>query len=373
MTTIERPETLRQTLLGLHNHCPHSAYLSLKHDGGGDSHQMARGTAFHEVAERAITEMIEQSEPKMPGELCRDLADLVLAERTDLVISTEEQDATRLMAFNFGEGFVADPAAIVGVEVPMEIELGGFTLTGKIDLIEVHGQTIYLRDWKTSLAIRKNEEVQKGFQGLFYAMLCLYGVQRETKMSLGAGIADVWFYETYPRYRTDEGGMVTKEGVWTKAEVFEFKTSLERNVARFEESLETGDWPARDGSWCSICPAAAECPIPADLRFDGKVIESEEEAHEVFSLKLAAERDSRRMQSALRGWVEEHGPIFNGDLAFDAAVSQSKSVKDWDLMLLALLQTTQIGTPFEVTDHVTIRQSTKFAKRKQTEEEMSDG
>lgn len=367
---IERPDSLRQSLLKKHDCCPRSAYLMRRYETA--SIPMDRGTAFHQTVERAIELMMEQGEPKIPGEVARELADAVMAERTDLVLPTREQDAVRLMAWNWAEGFLLDPKAVVGVEVPVELEVGGFTLTGTIDLLEAHGQTLYIHDWKTSLNIRKREEVQRGFQGQFYGLACLEGVHAETKLPLGTGINDVWFYETYPRYRDkDSGALVAKEGSWTRSELHEFRISLERNVTVFERALETGDWPARSGSWCAECPAPTECPIPERLRqLDS--IGSVAEAEAMFEKKIALERDSRRVQSSLRGWADPNGPIYAGDYAFDGQDQQTNEVKDWDLLDLAINRSAEFGVPFKREDHIRPKRSVRFAKRKLTPEELEE-
>lgn len=366
---IERPETLSQTLLAKHDKCPRSAYLMRRFKKG--SVEMDRGTAFHMVPERATALMLEQKPPEVtiPGEVCRELADAVMAERTDLVLPAEEQDAVRAMAWNWGESWTVDPDTFIGTEVPLELEVGGFLVTCRIDLIEGQGSTLYLTDYKTSLNIRKREEIQRGFQGKLYGLAVLFGQHRETGLNLGAGINDVWFYETYPRYRDrDSGSLIKKEGVWTRTELAEFRTALERNIERFAESLETGDWPARDGSWCSECPAQTECPIPEHLR-SVEAITSDLHAELAFSRKMALERESRRLQDGLRGWVKERGPVFVGDYAFDGTDVQSNEIKDWDELIVALTRTSEIGAPFEITEHVRPKRSTKFAKRKITEEE----
>lgn len=368
---VEDPGTFRQTRIARFNHCPRSLYLDLKYDGGKGSIAMDRGTALHEVIERCIALMVEGDESTIPGEMATEIADAVMAERLDLVLSTEEQDAVRLMAYNWAEATALDPAEIVGVEVPLEAEVAGRTVTARVDLIEARGSALYIRDWKSSLAIRKKEEVEKGLQGQLYAYLCLFGVHRETKAPIGGGVNEVWFYETYPRYRTDEGPLIAREASWTRPELVEFGRSLERNVRALERSLATGDWPARDGSWCSQCPAQTECPIPAHLR-EIEEVTTPEQAQDAFSRKLALERESRRVQGAMRGWVQENGsPIYVGDLAFDATVTESKVVKDWDALIQGLYQASEFGTPFEVTEHVEVRRSTKYAKRKQNEEELN--
>ena len=369
---IERPSTLSQTLLAKHNYCPRSAYLSRKYKTG--SVPMDRGIALHETLERAVQTMLDQGEPSMPGDVARELADAVMAERTDLVLPTEEQDAVRLMAWNWAEGTVLDLDAIVGIEVPLELELGGFKLTCRIDRIEIQGNTLHLYDYKTSLNIRKREDVQRGFQGQFYALAALHGVRPDTQLGIGAGIEDVWFWEVYPRYRDREsGGLVMKDGSWLRSELSEFRVSLERNIATFGESLETGKWPARDDpSWCGECPAQSECPIPEHLRAIPEIT-SVEDAQDAFSHKLALDREGRRLQAGMRGWVKENGPIFVGDHVFDATHSESRVVRDWHEFMLVLHRVADYKLPIEISDYVELRQSTKFAKRKITEEERDAG
>lgn len=368
---VERPERLRQTLLAKHDNCPRSAYLYLKYDGGPPSHPKSRGTALHEVVERLKEIMVEQSEPTIPGDLATATADAVMAEHPEWVLRAEDQDVVRLCAYNWAEATVLDLDAIVAVELPMHLELGDWTLSGRIDHAEATGQTAYLRDLKTSLAIRKKEEVVRGWQGKFYALLFLFGVHADTALPMGGGINDVFFYEEYPRYRTEEGPLFTREAAWTRAEIFEFKVSLERNLAAFEHSLGTGEWPAVDGTWCSTCPAQSECPIPAHLR-QVESIETEADAEDAFSQWFALDREKARYHGAMREWVKEHGPIFLGDYAFDGTVSESRTVTDIDEFVRAAYRVAEHGIDaetFDLLQFVEKRTATKFTKRRQTEEE----
>lgn len=371
MTTIAPPKTFRQSLLARHDKCPYSAMLYLKYDGGTESHYKTRGTVFHTFMQQATEQMLALEEPKMPGDVGRELADAIMAEDLSLVLSAQEQDVVRQCAWNWCEGTVLDLEALIGVELDVQLEIGGVTVTGRIDRAEAFGSSIHLHDAKTSLAVKKREEVQRSFQGQLYALMCLDGVLAETGLPIGAGINEVWFYEDYPRYRTEEGPIVSKEGCWTRPELAEFRVSLERNIAAFLRSLENDEWEARDGTWCATCPAQSECPIGERLR-EMPEVASEEQAQDAFSYKLWLERESRRIQSGLRGWVKDNGPVRQGDLVFDAQVTESKVIKDWDELTRALFQTTTLGTPFEVTDHVTVRTSTKFAKRKATEVELDE-
>jgi hypothetical protein len=361
---IEPPDALSQTLMSKFDKCPRSAYLYKRLSGGTSSHALDRGIAFHAAMQQATETMIDQGEPTMPGEMGTDIADAVMSERQDLVLSTAEQDAVRLMMHNWAEATALDLEAIIGVEIALELQINGWTFRGRIDRAEVVDSILYLRDAKTSLNIRRREDIQRGFQGQAYALLALDGVRvvdpedRSRDINLGAGIKEIWFFEEYPRYRTEEGPLVAKEGVWDRTEITEFRRSLERNIAAFETSLETGIWPARDGSWCSECPAQKLCPIPKELRSLDEIT-TEEEAQEAFSRKLAHEREGRSLQSALRGWVAENGAIYQGDLAFDATKTESRVI-DWDAVN---------NDGVHVSEATTKRVSTKYAKRKQTEEE----
>lgn len=366
---ITRPETLSQTLMGKHDNCPRSAYLSRKYRGGTGSIEMDRGIALHDSLERCQNLMIETGESTIPGEVARDIAESVMAERTELVLPTREQDRVRAMAWNWAESSFGtiDPNTILGVEIPMHIDLGGFKCTCRVDRAAVASRTLYVDDWKSGFP-GSREEVQQSFQGKFYGMVLLFGVVSETGLNLGAGINDVWFYEVFPRRRKDDGTLVALEAVWSREELFEFKGSLERNIEAFASSLETGLWPARDGSWCSYCPARSECPIPAHLR-QVEEINTVADAEDAFSHLLALDEEKRRYQTGLRGWVKENSAVFLGDYAFDAISVESHEVVDWAKLEYALYQSQELGVPFRKEDHVRLKQGTKFSKRKLTEEE----
>lgn len=369
---VERPETLSQTLLAKHDKCPRAGYFTIRDRYGKSSIPMDRGSAFHEVVEKATLLLIEQGEPMMPGEVAKDLADATMREHPEWVLPTAEQDAVRLMAWNWAEATVLELDKILGVEIPLEVELGGFTLTCRIDRAECVGNDLYLYDYKTSLNVRRREELQRGFQGQFYALAMLYGYHQETGETFGSGIQSVTFSEVYPRYRRDDGTLASPEGAWTRSELHEFRVSLERNVEALERSLGTGDWPARDGSWCGECPAPQECPIPEHLR-EVPHIETAADAEAAFSHKLALDKEGRRLQAGMREFVKRSGrPIFVGDLAFDASYSESRSVKDWDGFMEAVRHAVEHNVELKLEDHVQVRGSTKFAKRKQTEEELTN-
>lgn len=371
--TIERPESFRQTLLRQHDQCPRSAFLSMKYEGGKSSHAADRGTAFHRTVERATNLLIDEQEQRMPGDMCRELADAVMAESKDLVISTAEQDAVRLMAWNWAEANSFDLDQIIGVEVPLEMELCGLKITGTIDLMETYEQTIRNTDYKSGLNMKKSEEIQRDFQGKLYGLLSLIGVNPDTGNGYGAGIDNIWHDQVYPRYRDkDSGALLRSYGSWERFELHEFRVSLERNLELLKESFETGDWPARDDdTWCGYCPAQTECPIPKHLR-RAEEIETVEDAENAFSEKMATERESRRLAAGLRGWVDQHEAVFVGEHAYDAKASVSREVKDWEVFEAEIEGAILTGKPLKIDDFVRTKKSARFGKRRMTKEELEN-
>jgi hypothetical protein len=366
---IERPDTLSQTLLSRFDVCPRSAYLMRRYGGGPASSPMHRGQAFHEFAEQATNMMIENGEVQMPGDVAREMADAIMAEHDEWVLPTQAQDEVRLMAWNWAESTLLDLEAIVAVELSMELELGGFTLTSRFDRVEARDETLNIFDYKTSLNLDKTEYLQRGYQGQHYGLTALDGKPKEQGVGIGAGINYVTFTQLYPRYRTEDGYLASRTVGWTRAELSDFRISVERNVAAFDSYLADGRWPATPGSHCGTCPAPKECPIPFNLR-PVKTITSEEEAERTFEALLFAAENQKELQTAMREWTKEAGPTFLGDLAFDAVYSESKSVKDLDALLLAVQRAAEYGEPLKIEDHLKVRQSTSFKKRKQTPEEM---
>jgi PD-(D/E)XK nuclease superfamily len=241
------------------------------------------------------------------------------------------------------------------------MNLLGYRLTCRPDRIEAANSTLYIYDWKSGFP-GKREDAEKSFQGQFYAAALLWGFnQDDPLLTYGAGINDVWFYEVFPRQTKGEDSkeIIAYEGVWSRTELYEFKTSLERHIVQIEEGLETGKWEARDGSWCGRCPAEQECPIPPHLR-QIESINSPEEAEVALTHKLALDREGARYQKALREWFKENGIVYVGDYAFDAKVSNKRAV-DWD----AVAQ----GKPLE--EAVTPGTRTNYAARKLTAEEAN--
>jgi hypothetical protein len=360
---VERPETASMTLLRRADACPRSAYLGIKYHDAPGTHAMARGRITHAGLERATLRMIELGEPEMPGEVARDLMQAEIEQQTDVVLPAAEQDACRLMAWNWGEQTALDLDAIVGVEATFELDISGWRHRGRVDRVEIRGTRCDIYDYKTQLAIPAQEEAERDFQLWDYGLLVCQGMIEGRPFGVAEGVNDFYLHLVFPRYTLDEGGLFERRLHVTRAQLGEFRFSVERLLQIIEHGLDTGDWPASSGSHCARCPCRPECPIPEQLH-------ELEEIRNVADAEALAEEwhqeDSRnrRRKATLKRWAERNGPIFYGDYALDFRKQESYSVRDWGAMLAAIQRTVGFGEPFDLEAHRQRKVATRFDKRK---------
>lgn len=380
---VPRPATASQTLLAKLDSCPRSGYLYLKHAGGPSSPALVRGTIFHRFAEEAVNTMLQTGETQMPPDVARELAQAII-EESDEPLPAAEQDAIRLMAFHWAESTAIDPGTVAAVEQLFELELGDWTVRGKIDLALILGETAVVRDYKTSLAIPGREQAERDFQLWFYALLLAEGRIEGKPMPLAAGLNDFYCELVFPRYRDKETTELVSRGVEiTRSQLVEFRAAVERILRLLDKSLETGEWPAVPGSHCAYCPAAGECPIPAALREHSQADGSGRPVEVAEITNLAEAEDAalrwhfhdalaKGLNKSLRAFASENGPVYFGDYALDFTYQESRGVKDREALMVAIHKTLAYGEPFDIHEHFPVKQTTRFGRRKQTKEERGE-
>lgn len=374
---MERPRTISMGRLDLLDKCPHSLYLDLRYDRGPQSHAMARGAAFHDMAEKATDQMLETGEPYYPGEVARDLVMSICAE-SDLVVPAHEQDVCRLMAFNWGEHHSAtiDLDSLVANERLLMVKIGGWTLRGRVDRAHVRGDDCWIYDYKTGLHIPSSETLLADFQLRFYSLLLAEGitVTREGEVvddkPPAAGANRFWPSLVFPRHVNDESNeCVTrapmKEGAlvpFKREDFHDFKAAIAASLKALERGLDEGEWPASPGSHCSRCPAQAKCPIPMELH-NLELIETEADATRAAESYSRLESERKRLYEGFKAWAKENdAPVPVGDEEWDFRVSYSMNPRD--RKELKRMQEQGIAIP---ADFYVSTASTRFAKKKRQE------
>lgn len=363
---VERPEKASQTFLSRFNVCPFSAALYLKTKGGPQSPAMLRGSLFHRFVEESVAYLVDEGETQMPPEVGKDRM-MALIRDSGEHLPEYEMNALRAMAWNWSDATVIDPDEIVGLEQMIELQIGNWTVRGKLDFAEIGPvQGALIRDYKTQINIPSQDEIENGaksFQGRFYALLLLFGIPENESFPLGNGLDEVRVELAFPRYSNPETGeLIGREVTWTRDQLVDFRNSLEIHLAELDESLESGEWHASPGSWCAECPLRSACPIP-EQAMEFEVIESVEQAEQALSLHLTRDAAQRRLMKSVSSFHEDHAqPIVVGDYAFDRRLETRRSV-DWDAA----------EAEGEVKpEHIKLVPSTPFRKKKLTPEQREE-
>jgi hypothetical protein len=370
---VEPPPTFRQSLLDKGDRCPRSAYLYMKYDGGGTSHAMDRGTAFHAMAEQATREMIANGEVQMDPQMCRDLIEQIIRERKDLTIPIEEHEGLRQMAWNWGKATKINPANIIGVERKAGLQIGDRIVHGTIDLAYQAGSKGIVIDYKSSLAMPAQEQFERQFQGQFYGLLLAEGrwinedengeFESWGDRCVDGPLSEVVVFQVFPRFfDEDTGKLAARTVTFDVADLVDFKVALVGLVEKFEHGLETGLWPAVPGYHCGICPKASECPIPEAYR-DITTIENDEDATKLAQRFDRETANLKKIRASLRAYSEAtEKPISLGpDAELGFFPVKSAPIKDKDKLLEAMEK--GMGKE-EAAKHFTERTSTRFDKRR---------
>lgn len=210
-----------------------------------------RGTLVHAALERLFC--------LDPHERTADRAEVCLQEATDELRSHPEfvgleldgpAEATFLAEAGalLGKYFLLeDPTTItpIGIELKLEVELGGVKLRGIIDRLELDADgELVVTDYKTGRAPGERQEQQRLAGVAFYSLLCerLFG-RRPAKVQL-LYLADPLAIVSVPTDRSTRGVERKLAAVW----------------AAVERACEREDFRPNPSRLCDWCGFKAYCP-----------------------------------------------------------------------------------------------------------------
>lgn len=371
---LERQHTLGQTFLGKADRCLRSAYLY--RTVPASSWPMRRGSAAHAVFDLATLVALEHGE--FPPQ---EVVDAILAEQLLATpVPWPEAQALGYMAFHWASAWNVDLDAIVGVELPLTLELGAYTVRGRLDLVFKHHaeRTLEIRDYKTSFAIPDQAEFEDDWQPWFYGMVAMFG-RTETGDCLGDGLEWVSAREQYPRFLREDGTLGDRWVLRSRQQLHEFRLHVERLLATVDAEWERQQWPAVPGSHCGECPAKALCPIPVEARNHAGLINTAVEAAEAAEWVEVTADQVAAVRKELSIWSKHNGPVvFGRDLELAHVMQESRALRrkgshaDWEGLQAAVQSAAEYGTPFEVAEFVQSRTSMKFTRRRRVSEETTN-
>lgn len=358
----EKPKRLSQSFAARMSVCPRSALLYHRHRGGPRSLPMDRGSAFHEFARRATLELIEQGEARMPADVARTFMQEVMKDKR-WTVSAQDADRLRVMAYHWAEHFVIEPEKVVAVETKLTLDLGGFTLSGILDLVVSDDAGLRIVDYKSGFALPSQADFEASFQLPLYAVLLAFGSE-DGGLPLGRGTDLFEISEVYPLLSPWEDGLAHRTTWLNRSDLEDHRAYIESILESADHSFETGEWQAVPGSHCSTCAAPLECPIPEHLRDLAGTIKDAEDAEETAVRWLFVKQETDRLWRELKDHAKSEGPIrLGGDLILDFSEVERRTT-DYDGLERAIYRTVNYGEPFDLDDYIKRSVSSTFKKRK---------
>lgn len=203
--------------------------------------------------------------------------------------------------------------------------------------------------------------------------------------AFGQHLQGVLCREVYPRPKLrDDGTLHRRELLLARTAIADYRADLERAAWQLGERFKTWDFPARssggsdNGSWCSECPASAECPLPAELRDHAGTVNTLEQATEAWAKAQHVKARTAAIEKEVKNYAKAHGVAIRlGDQEWRWQPKEGRAVKragrgsDWDGLQEAIVEATSYGTPFDVRDWVVPTSGSEFKKTKVVTEERA--
>jgi hypothetical protein len=176
-------------------------------------------------------------------------------------------------------------------------ELGGRTLSARIDLLWIDGATAHITDRKTGGRLPKHSDPKITFQGENYAWQ----------------VRESGEFPQVDRYEVSEDFMsygVCRTGVIYADELDETEAFMLDAIARLEEAYaraaEDGrGLKPRRGSWCATCSDSIGCPLPVWATTGG--LSTEADAIKSLDAVIDERAKSKRHVANLRSFMDATG------------------------------------------------------------------
>lgn len=216
-----------------------------------------------------------------------------------------------------------------GVYPPPNV--GRHLFVGVIDRLELDGDTLVIRDYKTTMAIPSQSSVENNPQLRRYAGLVWQAYPQFERYRVELEFVrygEIRFAEFGPGT-----GQMALEEVEAQLDQLEHRiNAVKRDPGRVEELF-----PPTPGAHCSYCPFSHLCP---EAKREGSVpvIQDDEQAQKVLGELLVLRKRVDELQKALRAYTEERSPVEVGGIAAGYHERRSSGFEDAKAFFEACLQ-----------------------------------
>lgn len=412
--TIREDFIPSQTFLRHHDRCDRAAMLYLTYRAGAGGHELNRGTIVHETWDRCLRwlaerqgefggalggsgdyvpspeERVEQAAASVPPEVGREFLIETMKAHPELQVNSQERDACRYMVDHLCRGTYF-PNTIIGIETTLTLEINGFVVLIRPDLIEdLGGGICQITDWKTAFPPDSETFVRQAydrdgnprwagnFQLNMGAVVAHFG-----KAADGLPLGDFSRYRLvlgYPReLRAD--GIVRRIIDVDERQLHTYKDDLALQLDRLRDvNIAEGRWQPTPGNHCRECPAELKCPLPAVLREEAQLAEANDLADlerlaassnfmsdRATKLKSRIKKRAEQLEEESPGILDlpggDRGVRIGKGLAFVFNPYEQETVKD-KLALQQAMDDARHGAEIDVTDHFRRSEGVKFEKRR---------
>ncbi len=195
------------------------------------------------------------------------------------------------------EELADDPPPFVGsrviyLEERLAMPIGPHVFEGTADLVQAHGRTCYVDDWKTHWRPEPQEAFEADPQLKRYAMLVRHA---------NPGRFDRFVLrKRFVRYRG-----VVRELTLEDNHFPAIQWDLAAEIEEAEARVASGDFPATPGDWCSICSRTDACPkVQAFLEHRIQIaIGNDEEAAAAAGTMRAIDAHSAMLKRQLKSFL----------------------------------------------------------------------
>lgn len=334
---------LRQSLLSNFDNCSLATKFEFTYRHNWHFFYQARGEMFHRFASKALVQMTQLGEQRIPVDAA--LAILHECLRQDDVdrwcphcgqgrvrkgitrkgmrycLACRQQFPTRIITVPMDQiaelywvvkKWAKDTAFttenLVDVEKRLEAMVryphpdGGWVtrkITGQMDALFVEGardERAVVLDWKDMWKLPPPTEIGSSgyFQQRFYAYLIFENYP---------SIEEIVLREFYVRFSQPREAVLRKEYVYD-----DIREEIQGLVERFDRTVENNEWIASPGAHCGFCAAPQKCTIFPEARGAGRIT-NPDEAMLVAQQFVVAQAIVKQQRQQLEAWTRMHGPI----------------------------------------------------------------
>lgn len=381
-----------QTFLRTQDRCDRAAYLFLKYRGGAGGHELNRGGLFHETIDRLLRMLIDHAEPGgIPPETGKEVLAEVMAENPEMQVPQHERDALRYMVDHWCRGTVF-PNTIIGIETTFTLEVEGFRVLARADLVEdLGGGVCGITDWKTAFPPDSEEFTRQAYdregrprwagnyQLNMLAVLAHFGIASD-----GLPLGDFDRYRLtlgFPRELKPEG-IVKRTTEVDALQLEAYRGDLALQLRRLAETnLGEQRWQATPGNHCRECPAETECPLPPHLRAESEgaqldsveglekaAVSAERMGARARTLKARVKKSALLMEEENPGSLDlgngDRGVMCGKDIAFVFIPTEKETITDKAAYELHAQDVAAGAVAPEFERFRKVSQGTEFDKRK---------